>query len=64
MLEGKDIMRITDIIEILNEASIKSLEQENSGALGLILTFGQLAFENMHESVGYTYASWFQVSVI
>ncbi|KAG2237817.1 hypothetical protein INT48_002118 [Thamnidium elegans] len=59
-LDGKDVTQINDIIEILNSASTKSLEQDSSGALAAILTFAQFTFEQMHEAIGYTYPSWFQ----
>lgn len=63
-MQGKDIIRIPDIIITLSDACKKSLEQDNSGGLAVILTFAQFAFEHMHDSVGYNYANWFQVSPI
>ena len=37
------------------------LERDDPSGLSILLTFSQIAFEIMHETVGYTYASWFEV---
>ncbi|KAG2200303.1 hypothetical protein INT47_000296 [Mucor saturninus] len=63
-VRGEDHIRIPDIITTLTHACKKSLEQENSGGLAVILTFAQFAFEHMHVSVGYNYANWFQDTFI
>lgn len=58
---GGDVLRIFDIIEAVNTAVRQSLERDESSELGVILTLTQIALEHMHASVGYTYASWFEV---
>jgi len=58
---GEDVLRIFDIIEAVNTAVKQSLERDESSELGVILALTQIALEHMHTSVGYTYASWFEV---
>jgi hypothetical protein len=60
-VDGRDVVRISDIIETLNEAAIHSLERDDSGELAVIVTLAQFALEHMHATVGYTYAHWFDV---
>jgi hypothetical protein len=55
-------VRISDIIETLNQAVIKSLERDDSsGELAVILTLAQFALEHLHVTLGFTYARWFDV---
>lgn len=56
------MLRISDIIETLNEAVIKSLGRDDVGEIAVILTLAQFALEHMHASIGYTYAHWFDVN--
>ncbi len=63
-LEGKDVIKISDIIATLNDGVIKTLESDHPEGLAIILTFAQSAFEHMHSTVGYTYASWFEASTL
>lgn len=58
---GLDVLRIFDIVEAINNAVKRSLERDESSELGVILALAQIALEHMHTSVGYTYASWFEV---
>lgn len=56
-------MKISDIIAALNNGIAQVLEHEHPEGLAIILTFAQSAFEQMHSTVGYTYASWFEASI-
>jgi hypothetical protein len=58
---GLDVLRIFDIIEAINTAIKQSLERDESSELSVILALAQIALEHMHTSIGYTYASWFEV---
>lgn len=58
---GGDVLRIFDIIEAVNTAVRRSLERDEFSELGVVLALTQIALEHMHTSVGYTYASWFEV---
>lgn len=61
-IEGKDIIRISDIIAVLNDGVIKLLEGDHPEGLSVVLTLAQIAFEQMCNTIGYTYANWFEVS--
>jgi hypothetical protein len=60
--DGRGVTYIPEIIQTLNHAVVKSLEQDGAGGLAIILSFAQFTFEQMHELVGLTYVGWFDVS--
>lgn len=61
--EGTDVLRIFDIIDVLNNAVMKALEKDidTDNELPFLLTLAQITLEHLHSSIGYTYAKWFQV---
>ncbi|KAI8058944.1 uncharacterized protein B0P05DRAFT_591099 [Gilbertella persicaria] len=52
-------VRVSYIIETLNEAAWRSLEKDDTDELAMFLQLAQVALEHMHPFIGYTYASWF-----
>ncbi|CAO3652088.1 unnamed protein product [Mucor hiemalis] len=63
-MEGKDVVRISDIIAVLNDGVIKLLEGDHPEGLNVVLTLAQTAFEQMCNTVGYTYANWFETTFV
>lgn len=63
-MSGNDVLHIFDIIGSINNAVKQSLERDESSELSVVLALAQIALEHMHSSVGYTYASWFEVLYI
>lgn len=61
-MEGKDVLRISDIIAVLNDGVNKLLEGDHPEGLSVILTLAQIAFDQMCNTVGYSFAQWFDVS--
>lgn len=63
-MEGKDVLRISDIIAVLNDEVNKLLEGDHPEGLSVILTLAQIAFDQMCNTVGYSFAQWFDTTFV